>query len=159
MLRIYIATMFCLLTATAHAQTSVGLGGLDVDQSTPIEAAADNLSVDQNAGKAVFTGNAVISQGNMRLSAQKIVIIYTDGGGIDRIDAFEKVLFTSPSEEVEADIAVYTLANETMVFEKNVIFVQGPNVASSDRLTVNLATNTAVMEGRVRSIIQQGGTQ
>ncbi|MGV6839949.1 MAG: LptA/OstA family protein [Planktomarina sp.] len=158
-MRIFLTILFCVIAASVSAQSSVGLGNLNVAADTPIEAAADNLSVDQNAGTAVFTGNAIISQGDIRLSAQKIVITYSNDGGISRIDAQMQVLFTSPSEEVEAEKVVYTLSNEKMIFEDNVIFVQGPNVISADRMTIDLAKNAAVMEGRVRSILQSGGNQ
>ena len=55
-----------LLAAPALAQ-NVAFGGMTADTSAPVEVAADNLAVDQADGSAVFTGNVVIGQGEMRL--------------------------------------------------------------------------------------------
>ena len=55
----------------AQAQgTEIAFGTVQQDTSLPVEVSADALSVSQNDGSALFTGNVIIGQGEMRLSAR-----------------------------------------------------------------------------------------
>jgi len=77
-------TTFALVAAlsigAAFAQgASVAFGGLKHDASQPVEITADELSVDQATGSAVFAGNVVAGQGEMRLSAARVQVQYATG--------------------------------------------------------------------------------
>ena len=61
-----------ILAASPALAQNVTFGGMRADISAPVEVAADNLSVNQADGSAVFTGNVVIGQGEMRLSADSV---------------------------------------------------------------------------------------
>lgn len=68
---------FALQAAPVSAQSAnVAFGALEQDTSQPVEVTADNLSVDNATGTAVFTGNVLISQGEMTLSAGKVEVVY-----------------------------------------------------------------------------------
>ena len=145
----------------AFAQAQVAFGGLKHDSSLPIEIAADQLSVDQADGSAVFNGNVKIGQGDMRLSAGKVRVEYTTGAGttgeISKLFASGGVTLINGAEAAEARDATYTISSGTVVMTGSVILTQGQNALSSDKLIVNLTSGTGTMEGRVKSIIQTGG--
>lgn len=144
-------------TSTAMAQ-SVAFGGLEADRSAPVEVSADNLSVDQNSGHAVFNGNVVIGQGEMRLSAEEVTVEYADAeqSKIKSFRADGKVTLVSGQDAAEADQAVYEVASGEVVLTGNVILVQGKNVLTGDKMRVDLNTGTANVDGRVRTILQTG---
>ena len=77
-LRLLLSALFAVLVSTsAMAQgASVAFGTIAQDTSLPVEVSSDELSVDQQTGTAVFTGNVVIGQGDMRLSAQRVMVVY-----------------------------------------------------------------------------------
>jgi len=87
--------LICLATISA-AQTNINLGGISTDPSAPIEVSADSLSVDQDTGKAIFNGNVVVGQGDLRLAAGNVEIVYgSEAGQIDRLQASGKVTFVT----------------------------------------------------------------
>ena len=82
-----LAAMFIGTVAFAQG-TNVAFGAIKQDTDAPVEVTADELAVDQATGQATFTGNVVIGQGEMRLSAPRVLVVYTEGQtGIERMEA------------------------------------------------------------------------
>lgn len=154
--------MAILLPGFVMAQgLNVTFGGIKQDPTLPVEMTADQLSVDQNDNSAVFTGNVLIGQGEMRLSADKVRVEYEtkDGaatGRISRLLASGNVTLVSAAEAAEAQNAVYSVDAGIIVMTGDVLLTQGFNALSSQKMTVNLTTGNAVMEGRVKTILQTG---
>lgn len=144
-------------TSSAFAQgTSLSFSGLNAVRGEPVEVRSDNLTVDNSTGKTTFSGNAVLGQGDMRLAAQTITVVYTPGDTtrITRMEASGGVTLVTAVEAAEAANAVYDLDGGTVQMSGSVILTQGPNVLSGDRLTVNLRSGQGSLQGRVRTIIQ-----
>ena len=101
-----ITLILALLLGTAsNAQTNIDLGGISADPKAPIEVSADNLSVDQDSGTAVFSGNVVIGQGDLRLSAGSVRVVYSDStGDIAHLLATDGVTLVTDSDAAEAAI-------------------------------------------------------
>lgn len=153
---------FCLLAVLASPlaaqQADIRFGGLQQDTSLPVEVTSDSLSVDQATGAAVFTGNVMAKQGEMRLTAGAIRVEYTaDGDGIDRLIATDGVTLVSPTDAAEAREAVYTIASGTVVMTGDVLLTQGRAAISGEKLSVNLKDGTGTMTGRVRTVFTPGG--
>lgn len=143
-------------TGSVSAQgTSVAFGTIRQDTNLPVEVTSDNLSVDQETGEAIFTGNVLIGQGEMRLSAPRVLVIYDQNNrGIARLEATGGVTLVSGPDAAEADRADYSIEDGTIVMTGNVLLDQGPNALSAERMNVQLDAGTAQMSGRVRTIIQ-----
>lgn len=163
LLRVILAFAFSVLPVMAFAQGSnVSLGGLAFDNSAPIEVSADNLSVDPEDGSAVFEGNVVVAQGALRLAANLIRVEYaTDEEGnrtpsIGRVSATGGVTFVNGDDAAEAEEAVYSVEDSSLVLSGDVLLTQGANVVSGDRLFVDLAAGTGRVEGGVRTVFQAG---
>lgn len=157
-MRILMAILLSLVAATTvGAQTNIDLVGIDADPSAPVEVSADSLSVDQDTGTAVFSGNVVIGQGELRLSAGQVEVIYSEAtGDIARLKAMRGVTFVTETEAAEAESADYDLVSGTLVLTGNVLLTQGASALSAGQMTLNLNDGTAVMSGRVRTVFQQG---
>lgn len=146
-----------LAISPAWAQTNVNLGGINADPSAPVEITADNLSVDQENGTAIFQGNVVLGQGDLRLSASRVQVVYGNGGGdISRLSASGGVTFVTATEAAEAQNAEYDLGAGTLVMTGSVLLTQGASAISADTMRVNLSDGSAQMEGRVRTVFNQG---
>ncbi len=144
--------------AAVHAQgTQVGFGTIKADPTLPVEVTSDALDVDQTTGKAEFTGNVVVGQGEMRLSAPRLLVIYKSEGGIARLEATGGVTLVSGTDAAEADRADYTIDSGVVVMTGNVLLTQGQNALTSQKMTVNLVTGTARMVGRVKTILNTDG--
>lgn len=103
----------CGLAGAAGAQASSGFGSAQ-DVKQPVEVTADALSVDQKTGKATFTGNVLIGQGAMRLSADRVTVTYAQGGQ-NRISALHaEGAVTLASGQDAAEARPITMSNRAM---------------------------------------------
>lgn len=145
-------------TSPLFAQgTQVAFGALQQDTSAPVEVSADQLNVDQNTGEALFTGNVVVGQGDMRLSAPRVLVIYQeDSAEIERMEATGGVTLVSGPDAAEASRADYSIGTGVIVMTGDVLLTQGRSAISGDRMTVQLDDGTAVVQGRVKTILQNG---
>ena len=144
--------------AQAQAQgTEVAFGTVQQDTSLPVEVSADSLSVSQNDGSALFTGNVVIGQGEMRLSAPRVLVFYTENqSGVERLQATGGVTLVNGDQAAEAETAEYEVNRGTIRMVGNVLLTQGANTLVSDSMDVDLEAGTALMNGRVRTVFQSG---
>ncbi len=153
-----VSIVVVFVSGSAWAQgTNVAFGTIKQDTSAPVEATADNLSVDQNTGVATLTGNVLIGQGEMRLSAAKVLVVYrSEQAGIARLEASGGVTLVSGPDAAEAQNADYDVDRGTIVMTGDVLLTQGQSALTADRMTVNLTDGTAQMSGRVKTILQTG---
>jgi len=147
-----------LLAQPALAQTTA-FGGMTADIKAPVEVSADALSVNQADGSATFTGNVVIAQGDMRLGADSVTVVYAEGGQqrISRLTAKGDVTLVSGGDAAEAQQADYDVTAGRVTLTGDVMLTQGENLLAGESMVVNLADGTAQVQGRVRSVIQPGG--
>ncbi|GHF65679.1 lipopolysaccharide transport periplasmic protein LptA [Seohaeicola zhoushanensis] len=151
----------CVMLAASAVQaqtTNLAFGAVKADTSLPVEVTADSLDVNQTDGSALFKGNVLVGQGEMKLTARQVLVVYNkDGGGIQRVEATGDVVLVSGPDAAEADRADYSIDTGVIVMTGNVLLTQGPNALTSDRATVNLATGTAQMNGRVKTVLNPKG--
>ncbi len=158
-MKIVIALLVGLASASpVFAQTNINLGGISADPSAAVEISADNLSVDQDTGTAVFSGNVVIGQAALRLSAGSVRVVYAEEtGDIAQLMASGGVTFVTDTQAAEAASADYNLTTGQLTLSGNVLLSQGASALSADKMTVDLTSGTAQMSGRVRTVFQQDG--
>lgn len=147
-----------VLSAPAWAQgTQVTFGGMKQDTRAPIEVSADTLSVNQSDGSALYSGDVVIGQGEMRLSAPRVLVVYSqDNRRIERLEATGGVTLVNGTEAAEAERADYNVQDGNVVMTGNVLLTQGANALTAERMIVNLDDGTARMTGRVRTVLETG---
>ncbi|ARU02767.1 LptA/OstA family protein [Yoonia vestfoldensis] len=153
-------TLLALLSSAASAQTQIDLGALVVDPGAAIEVTSQTLSVDQDTGIAVFTGDVLVIQGDLRLSAQRVEVVYgSDTDEIARLIASGDVLLANSQDAAEADNADYDITTGLLTLTGDVLVTQGGTVISAQNMVVNVTDGTATMQGRVRTMLQQGATE
>ncbi len=149
--------VLALATPASAQEAGVRFGGLTQDTSLPVEVTSETLTVDQSDGSAVFTGNVLVKQGEMRMTATTIRVEYADGGqGVQRLHASGGVTLVSPTDAAEADDAVYSIESGTVVMTGNVLMTQGAAAISGNKLTVNLKDGTGTVTGNVKTIFSPG---
>lgn len=157
--RLFLLTAFAVgLPLSAAAQgASIALGSSDFDTGQPVEVSADTLSVDQGSGEAVFDGNVLVVQGDVRMSAGRITVVYGkdsegNASGIESLLADGGVTFVTATDAAEASEAVYAVAEGVVTLSGNVLLTQGANAISGEQLVIDLESGAGRMEGRVRTI-------
>lgn len=154
-----LAALLAALSGPLSAQEAkVAFGGLAQDTSLPVEVQADMLSVNNADGTAVFEGNVLVGQGEMRLAAARVQVEYgKDGKSIARLHATGGVTIANLADAAEAKEALYTIDTGVIVLTGDVLLTQGPSALSGQKLTIHLKDGTGVMEGRVSTVFVPGG--
>jgi len=144
-----------LVSHPATAQTTnVAFGNTQADTSLPVEVTADTLDVNQEDGTAVFSGNVLILQGVMKLSANRVLVIYSDESrAIERLEATGDVILVNGEDAAEAQRADYTIDSGTIQMSGDVLLTQGTSTIASQEMTVDLKTGTARLKGRVKTVL------
>lgn len=155
------ATLAPAPVAAQGAQISFGAPGHDA--ALPVEITAGEFRIDQADSSATFSGEVLVVQGDMRLSADGLRVEYGAQGTdmarrMTRLHATGGVTLVSGPETAEAAEAIYDIVAGTVVMQGDVLITQGPGAISGDRLNVDLASGGGVITGRVRTVFQPGGS-
>lgn len=151
-----------VLTGPAFAQVGIGFGGVAHDASQPVEVTADSLAIDQATGRAAFEGNVIVLQGDLRMAAGRIEVIYATGGtgrAVQEVIATGGVMVTRGADAAEGSEARYVVETAMLTMTGDVLVTQGPTAIAGDRMVVDMATGVGTVDGRVRTVIGDGGDQ
>lgn len=149
------------LAALALSGAAVAQNRANVSDQ-PIGYGADSGELTNTA--VSLRGRAEITQGQTRLRANAIEGARDASGGLTSITASGDVYYVTPTETIRGDRAVYTVTNATVVVSGDVILTQGQNVLTGARLTYNVDTGQAQIEGggsnggRVRGVFYPEGS-
>jgi lipopolysaccharide export system protein LptA len=150
-----VAVLSCLPGLAMAQAGAFSFGQGTRDRAAPVEVSSDALSVDQNDNSALFTGSVVIAQGEMRLAAPRVRVVYLpDRSGIETLEASGGVTLTSGEDAAEAQDAAYNLGTGMIELRGNVLLVQGTNAISGDTVIVDTNAGTAQVTGRVKTILR-----
>lgn len=133
---------------------------LGVNSDQPIQFDAEQLEVRQDEQTAIFTGHVIVQQGATVLKTDRLIVHYqgSPAGGeaqqVQRLDATGHVLVTSGNQTASGNTATFDTTANTIVLSGDVVLSQGENVIRGTRLTIDVKTNQAKMEGgRVQMLI------
>lgn len=146
----------------ATAQVEIGFGGVAYDPDQPVEVTAESLVIDQETGEAIFTGNVLMEQGNLRMAAARVRVLYEDtedGREVREVIATGGVLVTRGSDAAEGQEAYYDVSTTMLTMVGSVLVTQGPTAVAGDRMVVNMRTGNGTVDGRVRTVIDTGDGQ
>jgi len=151
--------VMCLLSFD-HCYAALAPSGKH-DNKTPIEVTSDKLEVLQNQNKAIFTGNVVVVQGDVRMKAEKMTVYYnkkeekaksdkpkksaSDTGAIQKIDADGNVFLSTQDETASGATGTYDVEHHEIHLNNDVILTRGKNVLKGDHLVYNFDTGKSVL--------------
>ncbi|MFW5654806.1 MAG: LptA/OstA family protein [Roseicyclus sp.] len=151
-----------LSASAAAAQVDIGFGGTAFDEDQPVEVTSDSLTIDQTTGEALFSGNVVVVQGDLRMSAPEVRVFYSELDGrrsVDEVLATGGVLMTRGADAAEGEEALYNVDTTLLTMTGEVLVTQGPTVVAGDRMVVNMQTGDGSVDGRVRTVFDTGTTE
>ncbi len=146
------------VASLAGAQgTTSALKGHNAD--APIDVAADRIEAQDRADRAIFSGNVKVRQAELTLDTQRLTVAYSSGGGVQirRLDASGGVLVRSPSETARGNFGIYDLDRKLITLIGAVQLNRGGSQINGQRLTIDLNTGRAVVDGGAAGIGQSGG--
>ena len=130
--------------SVAGAQNIAGLSS-----NQPVTWSAEFGQLQDRQNRVVLQGDVVIEQGDLRLTAQRTTIAYTDAGAlrIQRIDATGNVVVTRGDERARGDAAVYDFNRRVIVLSGGVAVNRGTDRLDGGRLTIDLNSGVTSVDG------------
>jgi lipopolysaccharide export system protein LptA len=128
--------------------------------NAPVDVTSDRIEVQDRADRAVFTGNVHATQADLTLDTQRLTVAYSGGSNnlqINRLDATGGVVVHSPSETAKGDFGIYDLDRKLITLIGNVQLVRDQNQVNGARLTIDLDSGRAVVDGGPPGVNQTGG--
>jgi lipopolysaccharide export system protein LptA len=134
-----------LFGSLAGAQAIAGF-----NSNQPVNYAADRIELQDRQNRVVLSGNVVIDQGDLRLTAGRTTVAYTDAGTlrIQRIDATGGVVVTRGGERAQGAAAVYDFNRRVIVLSGGVALRRGGDTLNGGRLTIDLESGISSVDGR-----------
>lgn len=141
---------FLLLAALGLAPALAQISALKGHNSdAPVDVAADRIEVQDRADRAIFSGNVVVRQGGLTLTAARLTVAYSGGGGpqLRRIDATGGVVVRGPAETARGEVGIYDLERRIITLIGGVSLVQKDAKVNGGRLVIDLDSGRAVIDG------------
>lgn len=152
------AAVFLALAATpAHAQ----IGQSDA----PVEITSAQGEYLQNEGRGVYTGNVVATQGDSRITTDKLTVICsktpgTVGGAAPSCDELEvlvaegHVYYMAPDVRIRGDKAEYDFPSDTITITGDVILSRGEDgVVRGTRVIYSIGQGRTVITAGDKRVI------
>ena len=122
------------------------------DTAAPISFDAGHIELQDKANRALMSGKVSVKQAEMTLNAERVAVAYTgqvvDGSPqVSRMDASGGVVVTRPDQAARSSYAIYDLNTRVITMLGAVTLTQGTNTVRGGRLTINLDTGRAVVDG------------
>jgi lipopolysaccharide export system protein LptA len=123
------------------------IAGFNSDQ--PVNYAADRIELQDKQKRVVLSGNVQIDQGDLRLTAARTTVAYTNDGGlkIQRIDATGGVVVTRGNERASGAAGVYDFNRRVIVLSGGVALRRGADTLNGGRLTIDINSGLSTDEG------------
>lgn len=132
------------------------------DSSKPVDIVADVLTVRTKDRVAIFRGNVVSKQGDVKISANQMDVYYNDKkqnnsslsndnngnsieGVITKIRVGGNVVMTVPGKRVESDIGTYDVEKGFVILQGNVKLNNEGNLLKGEKLIYNIKKGTSRM--------------
>jgi len=120
--------------------------------AAPISFDAGRIELQDRADRVVLAGNVVVKQAEMTLNAARMTVAYTGevvGGNpqVSRLHASGGVTVRRPNQTARSQYAIYDLNRRLITMLGGVSLTQGTNTVNGARLTINLDTGRAVIDG------------
>lgn len=134
-----------LAGALATALVAMPLTGATQDPSAdaPIAWGAETVIYEGDA--LTLAGKVELVQGENRLRADRVTGLNQSGQSVIR--ATGDIFYVTPDATIRGDAATYDTAAGTIVVTGEVILTQGQNVATGSRLTYQVRSGDARLEG------------
>ncbi|MFB0612111.1 LptA/OstA family protein [Aurantiacibacter poecillastricola] len=138
----------------ADAQTIAGF-----NSNQPVNYAADRIELQDRQNRVVLSGDVLIEQGDLRLTAARTTVAYSDTGAlrIQRIDATGGVTVTRGNERASGNAAVYDFNRRVIVLSGNVALRRGGDTLDGGRLVIDLNSGLSSVDGSDSTASGQSG--
>jgi lipopolysaccharide export system protein LptA len=134
------------------------------DSKQPIEITSDTLEVLQQQNMAIFSGNVVAIQQDVRLKSDRMVVYYANASektppaktesktpptkqSVQKIEVEGNVFLSTPEETASGARGDYDVIGEEIHLWDNVVLTRGGSTLKGNQLTYNFASGRSIVTG------------
>jgi lipopolysaccharide export system protein LptA len=132
---------------TASAQTEAGAAA-DLTVIT-----SDKLTFDYAQRFALFDGNVVVVDPQMKLYADKMTVVFSASNRISEIKAEGKVYIVQDDKRARSEVAQYNVDQGIIVMTGKPQVTRGEDILTGDKITFWRNENKMLVEPRARLVI------
>ena len=150
-----------LVSNEAFTETKLGLDNFKINPQSHIEFSSDSMTLSKKSGQANFFDNVLVKYGQLKLSAQKLIILQSKSGKEFKhlvFSASGPIIISNENNFIYGDEAKFVSEKQELTIIGNVKLNQKNNVITGDKLILNLQSGIARISGTVRTIIDTSGT-
>lgn len=136
---------------------------LESDREQPATIEADEVEFDFRNGTRTYKGNVVVVQGTLRITGEKLVIQYTEGGD-EQIETATSwgnpATFKQRPDGKDSDVygegdeIVLNEIDNTLTLIENAVMTQAGNTAKGKRIIYDMAADKMTVKGMERQTQQ-----
>lgn len=120
------------------------------NSEAPVDFNAAHMELQDKQKRVVLTGDVVITQADLRLTADRTLMAYTDMDKLtlQRVDATGHVVVTRSDEHASGDVAVYDLNKDLITMVGHVVLNRANgDTLNGGRLVIDLNTGISSIDG------------
>ena len=138
-----------IIALTAGGFVAQGQSIAGFNSNAPVNYAADRIELQDKQNRVVLAGNVDISQGDLRVRAERTTVAYTDTGSlkIQRIDATGGVVVARGGETARGDVAIYDFNARIITLAGNVQLNRSGDTLNGGRMVIDLDSGVASVNG------------
>lgn len=127
---------------------------LESDRHKPLRIVADTAVIDEQDGTAIYTGNVVLTQGTLKIAADKLRIA-TEEGKVAKVTADgEPALFSQVPEPDQSEVIAkakaidYLVRTQILVLKRNASIVQADNIFRGEEILYEIQSQRLQAQGQ-----------
>lgn len=136
------ASIVAILLLTIFAKPGLAAVPSGINANQPIAVNADSFLADLNTETGTYTGNVIVTQGDIRLKADRLKVS-APGGKASRLEIDGHVVVDSPNGQAMGDTGFYDVAGQLLRLTGNVVLTKDANVLRGKALEISMATGIA----------------
>lgn len=141
-----------LLLAVLLAAAAPAVAQTRHNSNAPVDFAASHIELLDKQNKAILSGGVTLKQAEMTITAARMTVYYAGqiingSPKVTRFDAAGGVTVTRPDQTGRSQFAVYDLNKRVITMLGAVSLTQNGDTINGGRLTINLDTGRAVIDG------------
>ena len=138
---------------------AAGAAGEDSGEVTVITS--DRLTYDAKKQYAFFEGDVVVTDPEMKLTADEMTVRFSEESDVETITAKGHVIITQLDKRAESGRATYVVATGEIVLEDEPVVRRGKDLLEGEKITFWRDENKMVCEPQARLVIfpEKGGTR
>ena len=124
---------------------------ISAEEPIPVDIISDEMQWDDNNKIAYAIGNAEATQGQKKITANKLIVYLdknTDTNEIILIKASGNVIFITKDEIATGKIATYDFVKNNIILENNVTLKKNDNIMKGEFLEMDLTTGISQINNK-----------